>query len=97
MRVTSPSSMTPGSAENDIRAACPTAILEMSTSFTCTLTVIWERSAICTSGPADVVPSAPWESPPAAVEAPSTAFITTMEPATGAVTVRPAARATDAS
>ena len=97
MRVTCASSMVPGSAEKVTRAACPTAMREMSTSFTCTLTVIWERSAICTSGP-EPPPSAPEDVvPPVPTDAPVTAFSATTEPDAGALTVRPAAVATASS
>ena len=94
MRVTCASSRASGRAEKVTRAACPTAIREMSTSLTCTLTVIWERSAIWMSAPPEVPPSPPVTAP-APSAAPWTAFITTTEPLDGAVTVRLAAWETD--
>ena len=94
MRVTCASLVTSGRAEKVARAVWPTATLEMSTSLTCTVTVIWERSAICMRVPEAPVPMPPVAAPRAA---PTCAFMTTTVPAEGAVTVRLAARATASS
>ena len=71
-------------------AAWSTAILEMSLSLTCTVTVICERTAIWMRGDPVAVPLVP----PVPSDAPETAFMVTTLPEEGAVTVRLAACAT---
>ena len=101
MRVTVASSSTFGSAEKVARAACPTETFEMSISFTCTETVICERSPMVMSAPedpaADVAVAAAPAPAPEPTAAPSTAFMTTIVPEAGAVTVRLPAVATASS
>ena len=99
MRVTVASSSTFGSAEKVARAACPTETFEMSISFTCTETVICERSPMVMSepdAPEETVAAAPAPAPEPTA-APSTAFMTTIVPEAGAVTVRLSAVATASS
>ena len=73
-------------------ALCPTAILAMSFSPTCTVTFILDRSAICMHCFPPLVSLSPMIMPPVTV-APTLALSSTMLPELGAVTVRLAALA----
>ena len=73
-------------------ALCPTAILAMSFSPTCTVTFILDRSAICMHCLPPLVSLSPMIMPPVTV-APTLALSSTMLPELGAVTVRLAALA----
>ena len=95
MLVTSASRERSGRAEKVAVAGWPTWTLAMSSSFTCTVTLIWERSPIMIRAPEEPVEAAP--APPEPAWAPSTAFMTTTEPEAGARTVRLSALATASS